>query len=364
MIKQLRSGLLMALSLSVLAACSSAPYTPVANQAEPVDMTAFTPKVDSFVVLLDTSGSMKEDPQGRPKINNAQDLVASFNSAVPPLDIKAAMVTFGKGTDSCWGFGAVSNIYGPTMYKSSDFADALGSIECAASTTPIAEAVANTTELLVKEKGRIAVIIVSDFKWGDPDAVKTAVADLKSQHGDKLCLHTVKIGDETSNDPLIADVTGATDCGSAVSAQSIASATAMTAYVADTLMSPLPKMQYEKHTMSATTLFDFNKTLLKEQGKAELQQLGASIRSQGISVGDIDVVGHTDSIGSASYNQRLSMRRAMAVKYYLVKQGINAGIIDVSGMGKTEPVASNDTDEGRALNRRVEIHVGTTQLSE
>jgi OOP family OmpA-OmpF porin len=271
------------------------------------------------------------------------------------------MVTFGKGTDSCWGYGTTSKIYGLKAYNSNEFADALSSIQCAASTTPIVEAVEATTGLLRKEKGQIAVIVVSDFAWSDPSAVKSAVAELKAQHPDKLCLHTVKVGDEPGNEGLIANISGPADCGSAVSAEDLASGTAMTNYVATTLMTPVPKMQYEKHTMSATTLFDFDRAVLKPAGKAELQQLGASIRSQGMSVGDIDVIGHTDSVGTEAYNQNLSMQRAMAVRDYLVSEGVNAGIIDVIGMGEADPVASNDTAEGRELNRRVEVHVGTTK---
>ena len=90
-------------------------------------------------------------------------------------------------------------------------------------------------------------------------------------------------------------------------------------------------------------------------------QLDESIKSQGISVGDIDVIGHTDNKGSETYNQKLSVRRAQAVKDYMVSEGIDAGIVDVIGKGESEPVASNDTDEGRAKNRRVEIRVGTSR---
>jgi len=125
------------------------------------------------------------------------------------------------------------------------------------------------------------------------------------------------------------------------------------------LMGPL---QYEKHSVSATALFDFDRDVLKDQGKAELHNLGEYIKGKGITVADIDVIGHTDSIGSEDYNQDLSERRAMAVRDYLVANGVAADIIDVSGKGETAPVASNDTDEGRAKNRRVDIHVGTTRV--
>ena len=366
MFKQPLLGLMTVLSLGALAACSSAPYVPVAAQVEPVDVTAYAPKVDAFVVLIDTSGSMDDEYQGRPKIEIAEDVVATFNSAIPPLDFKSGLVMFGKGSGPCWGgYGEVQKIYGLSTFNSADFAKALGSIECVGSTTPIVDALDTTTGLLAKQEGPTAVIIVSDFKWSDSSGVEDAVAGLKAQHGNNVCLHTVKIGDDPTGDAVIGKITAAAGCDSAVNAGDMASGDAMSMYVAETLMAPLQydtaPLQYEKSTVSAVALFDFNKSDLKQQGKAELQNLGAEIRSKGMSVGDIDVVGHTDSIGSDAYNQALSVRRADAVKDYLVSEGIDAGLIDAIGMGKREPVASNDTEEGRAKNRRVEIHVGTSR---
>ena len=360
MFKNPLAGVLMAASIVLLAACSRTPYAPTSATTEPLNATMYAPKVESFVVLLDTSGSMKQDYDGRTKIHSAQDLVASFNTAVPPLDFQSGLVTFGKGSSSCIGYGVATTIYGMASYQSADFADALGSIKCAASTTPIADALDTTTGLLDTETGPAAVIIVSDFKWKDPATVQNAVDALKAAHGSNVCLHTVKIGDDTSNDALIANIINSAGCDSAVNAGDIASAAAMSTYVADTLMGPL---QYEKHTVSATALFEFDKSILKEAGKAELHNLGEYIKSQGMSVGDIDVIGHTDSVGSAGYNQRLSVRRATAVRDYLVSEGIDSAIVDVSGMGEADPLASNETDAGRAQNRRVEIHVGTSRPS-
>ena len=112
--------------------------------------------------------------------------------------------------------------------------------------------------------------------------------------------------------------------------------------------------------MSAEALFDHDKSILKPEGKAALQELGDEIKAKGARVVDIDVIGHTDSDGTEEYNQALSVRRAESVRDYLVSEGVDGSIIDVSGQGESNPIVSNATREGRAQNRRVDIHVGVT----
>ena len=72
---------------------------------------------------------------------------------------------------------------------------------------------------------------------------------------------------------------------------------------------------------------------------------------------DIKVTGHTCSLGEASYNQGLSERRARAVAKFLAAEGVSSSLMKVSGMGESDPAASNDSREGRAKNRRVEVHL-------
>ena len=115
---------------------------------------------------------------------------------------------------------------------------------------------------------------------------------------------------------------------------------------------------YEKFTLAAEALFDHDKSVVKQAGKDALHALDNKIKSKGATVVDIDVIGHTDSDGTEEYNQALSIRRANAVKDFMVSEGIDASIIDVSGKGELSPIADNRTREGRALNRRVEVHVG------
>jgi len=102
--------------------------------------------------------------------------------------------------------------------------------------------------------------------------------------------------------------------------------------------------------------FDFDRADIKPQGQQVLDQVVAQARAlQDLEI--IIAIGHTDHTGSLEYNQRLSERRAESVKAYLVGQGIDARRIRTEGRGKTQPVASNATPEGRAQNRRVEIEI-------
>ena len=361
MIKLRVRHVLWVLLAAMVSACGGTPRTPVVTPAAAIDASAYARKVDTFVILLDTSGSMNTEDASVPRMNAAQDWTASFNKAVPPLDFKSAVVTFGKGaTGSCIGPGVASTLSPLQPFNAAEVATALDSLQCAASTTPIAAALDRTAGLLAEDKGLIALIIVSDFNFSNPDAARAALAALKAQHPGNVCVHTVRIGSDTRHDAAIASLADAAGCDSSVAAADVAGGAALSTYVASTLLTPLERaLEYKTHTFAAEVLFDFDRYDLKPQGRAELQRLGAEIRRQGVTVGDIDIVGHTDSVGTDEYNMKLSLRRAGAVRDYLVSQGVDPGLIDVVGMGKRQPIASNASAEGRALNRRVEVRVGT-----
>ncbi len=125
-----------------------------------------------------------------------------------------------------------------------------------------------------------------------------------------------------------------------------------------------PKPAAQKVTLAADALFDFNKANLRDEGKAKLDKLAADI--QGIKLEVIIAVGHADRFGSDAYNQKLSEKRAEAVKAYLVAKGLEPNRIYTEGKGKKQPVTKADQCKGAKSkktvdclqpDRRVEIEV-------
>jgi OmpA-OmpF porin, OOP family len=124
---------------------------------------------------------------------------------------------------------------------------------------------------------------------------------------------------------------------------------------------PPPPPAATKVTYAADAFFDTAKHVLKPEGKAKLDDLVGKVKDINLEV--IIAVGHTDSRGSDSYNQKLSVRRSEAVKAYLVSKGIEKNRVYTEGKGEKQPVADNKTKEGMSKNRRVEIEVVGTRTN-
>lgn len=125
---------------------------------------------------------------------------------------------------------------------------------------------------------------------------------------------------------------------------------------------PKPAVVEETYTLAGDALFDTNQFTLSPAGKVALDQFLSHLnRSPNIRMTKISVVGHADSRGDDAYNQDLSEKRAKTVADYLIKMGIPFNFIKSSGRGERDPVASNQTVDGRAKNRRVEITLSGKQ---
>jgi OmpA-OmpF porin, OOP family len=147
----------------------------------------------------------------------------------------------------------------------------------------------------------------------------------------------------------------------------VVEAAPMPASEPETVVAPVPETKLAEPApvpaepihvrLSADTLFDFDKSKLRPAGMRAIEDALAKTMMQGgsIQVEHIHVVGHTDSVGTIPYNQKLSERRADSVKVFMISKGVPETMITTEGRGKLDPIATNKTAEGRQLNRRVEI---------
>lgn len=108
-------------------------------------------------------------------------------------------------------------------------------------------------------------------------------------------------------------------------------------------------------TFASGLLYDFDSDVVREDARTNLRELAASLEKYPGS--NLLIVGHTDQLGGMAYNQSLSERRATAAATYLITQGVSGARIATRGMGEAEPVALNETEAGRAQNRRVEVAI-------
>lgn len=159
------------------------------------------------------------------------------------------------------------------------------------------------------------------------------------------------VGDSTGH--CVTDGSGVNVRTSAYTDEKGAEACAPAAVAAAEEPAPVPTPVSETMTLSAAALFEFDSAkFVRDQ--PQLNEFADRVKGL-TTVESVNVVGHTDSVGTDAYNQGLSERRADAVKTYLVEHGVDGNIISTSGMGESQPVADNSTADGREQNRRVEV---------
>jgi OOP family OmpA-OmpF porin len=117
---------------------------------------------------------------------------------------------------------------------------------------------------------------------------------------------------------------------------------------------PEPETTEERIVLRGVN-FDFDRAEIRPDAAVILDEAATLLNEN--PGRNVSVAGHTDSVGADAYNQSLSERRAAAVRDYLVGRGVDSGRLSTSGYGESNPIASNDTADGRALNRRVELNL-------
>ncbi len=314
--------------------------------------------VDHVLVVTDASGSMTH----RETFPEAKAVTRSFVASMPEADAPARNP--GTYEAGLIGFGGTERSTVPLaafdrgrLSQAAAGLEPLGSVRLGRSggSTPLGTVLGEARGSLEGRRGMKALVIVSDGVVDSPAAAKRAAGALAEGSGE-LCIHTIQVGDRAEGGELLSSLAGATPCGSARTASSLADAASFQRFTRAVFAATAPPPEpdaCEGIIRLRGIQFGFDRADITPDSAVVLDVAVDQLRAcPGLRV---DIVGHTDSTGPAAYNQGLSERRAAAVKDHFVAAGIDAGRLRAVGRGEDEPIASNDTRDGRAQNRRVEI---------
>ncbi|MDO8141992.1 MAG: OmpA family protein, partial [Candidatus Brocadiales bacterium] len=342
----------------------------------------YVPKIESFVIILDASASMEDEytgtvNNGHPKFTVAKDILLRMNNTLPEIDINSALVTFGHGFFK--PLDKTFIVYEPTKHSRSLLENTLNGATIPKGSSPAGHAIKDAKNLLLTSGGQKAVILVSDGEQliGSPLA---RAKDLREMYGDRVCLYTIFVGNTAEGEEELRDLAREVKCGFSVTADEIASSDNMADFVKTVFLTATPKQVtdidsdgdgvYDKDDECPDTpkgaivdsrgcwvvkgvTFDYKKWDIKEEFNSNLSNIVDVLQKNQNMY--IRIEGHTDNIGSMEYNIELSEKRAQAVKNYLVGKGIHESRVSIMGFGYKKPIAPNDTEKGRSLNRRAEI---------
>ncbi|MDD5320243.1 MAG: OmpA family protein [Methylococcales bacterium] len=349
----------------------------------------YVQKADNFFVINDSSSSMTDEYfgvgyPGQPdptKFSVEKEILNRINLTIPDLKLTSSIRSFGFG--NCLEMGFTHLNQAPVSYSKSTFGSGIDALTCASGGSPIGSGIDGTAEDLSATSGNIAVLILSDGHDLDSDGVKE-MQSLKQHYGDKLCVYTVWVGneDERSGITVLNQLSNIAGCGYGVTADRISSPENMANFVksiflkAGTPVADCSTLDGDKDGVNdcndycPTTLpgvqvsirgcwivdvkFDNDKDIVKPEYFGNLDNAAQAIKAHPEL--KIEIQGHTSKTGGFNYNMKLSERRAIAVKKYLV-EGTDSLNLTIRGYGWTQPIDTNDTEEGRANNRRVQLQV-------
>ncbi|MBW2170212.1 MAG: OmpA family protein [Deltaproteobacteria bacterium] len=323
----------------------------------PVKAGKYVQKVNTFLVILDASGSMADSYKGQAKVFLAKDMVSRMNQTIPTMRLTGGLRVFGRiarplslQDDPIFSLTGYKNdlIYGLTPYSRSDFKEALKAVKRAGGFTPLDGAIDAGADDLEYVAGYMAVIIFSDGKEVG-NAPVLAAKKMKKRFGDRVCIYTVLIGDDPAGKKIMQKIARAGGCGFSVTAEDIASSMGMADFVKRVFLTKAEKKRWVFQGIN----FDTDKYNIKPQYYKILDQ-AVSVLKKNPSI-KLEIQGHTDSRASKEYNQTLSENRAKSVMEYLVNKGISRGRLNTVGYGLSRPIAPNTTPEGMAKNRRAEL---------
>lgn len=324
---------------------------------------------DHVVVITDGSGTM----YARQTFPLAKALTQTFVAGMPNRDAPSVRSDYQTGLV---GFGGDDReVYGPApfdrgaMMAAANGLHIMGDIDGMGGRTPfhdvfheVGATVPAHGEGMAAGSHQLAVVVFSDGLPDWPDRALAAARSLAETFDGQVCFHTVQTGDDPAGTEYMKALAALTSCGSYRTAASVNDPGAFMNLERDVFSGAAPVVDACGRTMRLQGVtFDFDKADIKPDSAVVLDVAADQLKScPGIAV---RIEGHTDSIGTEAYNQDLSVRRAKSVQNYLQRAGLRNPLTTV-GLGESNPVAPNknpdgsDNPEGRAQNRRVELHPG------
>jgi len=313
---------------------------------------------DQVIVITDASGTMYQHKT----FPRAKALTQTFIAAMPEANAPAARP--GGYSAGLISFGGDERIgAGLAPFNRASLANTaatyriLGEVGGFGGRTPYRNVLAESRGQLAGKRAHAALVIFSD---GIPDSEESAMAAAKAlieSYDGSVCIHTVQTGDDPAGAAFLDRLSKLTGCGSARTAASVQDSGAFMQFTRKVFAGKgaPPKMDACGGVIRLRGVeFEFDSAELKGASSVVLDVAVDSLKQ--CPTIPVRVEGHTDAIGSDDYNQRLGLRRAQAVREYLISGGISSGRISAKSFGESKPIATNETDEGRALNRRVELH--------
>ncbi len=230
----LRSLIVVVLAAILITACATPGAVPPPMDVQPIPSGKYSRKVDYLFFILDASSSMDAGYNGQNKFETARAVIGNFNKTMPSVSTRVALRSFGhhsKVSGNLTNLVAELKPYDPVALQAG-----LGKVSNAGGTSPLAQAIGSAAKDLEGVNAPTAMVIVSDGK--DMGKAPLAAADaMKKAHGSRLCIYTVLVGDDPGGQNLLSRISGATGCGKAVTADSLATGSAMNAFVREVLLS-------------------------------------------------------------------------------------------------------------------------------
>jgi len=383
-------SLMSVIALFFLFGCAEKEHVPIPSfTANQFDANIYAPKVDNFLIVFDASISMKNVTKEEVKLDIAKAIVDRLNQTIPEMGQTAGVRSFGHAPEVSKAY--TNLLYGMEKYSTQDLGNQLNVTKAGGLSKLNAALDAASMDFEGQSGAQNAVIIISDGLDMGNEALVSAQS-LKDKFGSSICFYTIQVGEAPEGKDILAQIVDIGGCGFYSTSGGLLTSSGMAGFVEKVFLdekpapvvkkAPTPVVVAKKDddkdgvyneddkcpntpeganvnsvgcwSFNSTALFDFDKSDIKPEAYPMLGE-AVKILEKNPSMG-VTLKGYTDNVGNEEYNMGLSLRRANTIKAYFIQKGITESRLVTEGFGSKNPVAMNDSETGRSLNRRVELH--------